>query len=353
MTCISGYTPVDGVCTACASHCLKCDISKAGSCDIGGCGKGFTQFGGSSLCIACFNGCATCGSDPNICISCLHSQVLLNGKCVSCPANCITCVSSSNCTACAAGYAPSKGQCRVPPGLPCVSYDTSLACTACDTNYKLTNGTCTVSSVCNITSSCTVCNYNQYLLNGNCFSCPALPNCSSCAMTDSSICFVCNEGYYLDSSNSCVNCATGCSDCYSATGCTEAIDGYYMVLTFSGFASGSVAPCAKSCLTCVSQASLCTSCPSGFTLLGSQCISAVYYEITIVGVLLGIGNSSNITSSMEKALFYQIFSLFVEELATILKFTSIAEFQQSSIIKSVTQGSLVTNFAINLGDVSS
>lgn len=105
LSCIPGFTSsIDGICVSCASNCIKCDINKAGSCDQGGCGTGFAQFGSSLLCVACFNGCATCDSDPNVCTSCIPSQYLSNGQCLSCPKYCLSCTSSTYCTTCIFGY---------------------------------------------------------------------------------------------------------------------------------------------------------------------------------------------------------------------------------------------------------
>jgi proprotein convertase subtilisin/kexin type 5 len=354
LTCLSGFTPSSGgVCSACSSNCVKCDINKAGSCDSEGCGTGFAQYGSSLLCVACFNGCAGCDSDPNSCTSCLESQYLSNGKCLPCSANCLSCSNSSSCSKCQQGYTPtSSGSCGVPPGLPCVNYDASLTCTACDTTYELSSGKCLVSSSCNSTGNCSTCNYNQYLSSGNCYTCPPLPNCSSCSLINSSLCFDCNKGYYLDASSICVACATGCSSCASSAQCLTASDGYYAISTLNGTLSGSVAACASNCLTCNTQATLCTSCKTGFTLQGSQCLQDFNYEINILGALIGL-DVTNMTSTLETALFLQIFSLFLDEVAKVLKFNNLGSFQQNSVFKSLVRGSLAASVNVNGGSIDS
>ena len=61
-SCNKGYTPVNGVCTACAENCLSCSIRGAGKCDDGGCGFGYVVITGTTNCTQCFAGCATCGN---------------------------------------------------------------------------------------------------------------------------------------------------------------------------------------------------------------------------------------------------------------------------------------------------
>lgn len=273
LSCVSGYTAALGICAACASNCLKCDISKAGSCDKGGCVTGFGQLGASLLCIACFNGCSACSLDPNICTACPQSQFLSNGSCGPCPKNCLSCSNAVQCITCQLGMAVlGSGACGVPPASPCVNFDINHNCIACDTGHLLVNGSCLVSLACNATNTCTSCNFNQFLLNGSCLTCPSLLNCASCSLTNPSLCFQCNIGFYLSTTSSCLQCPSFCSKCTSPTSCLLAAAGSYLKSNILGSLTGLVAPCSSTCLTCVTQPSLCTSCKSGFSIMGSQCI---------------------------------------------------------------------------------
>lgn len=133
LSCVTRYTPVDGLCYACGDHCLKCNNRGKGSCDEGGCEAGYLQMTGSSECITCFAGCTTCDTtDPNICVACGDFKFLKNSKCYSCGLNCVTCSSATNCSKCSAGYmVKANGECAIPPGPPCIQYNNLLTCTSC------------------------------------------------------------------------------------------------------------------------------------------------------------------------------------------------------------------------------
>lgn len=350
LSCQTGYTPSSGVCTACADNCIRCDMNKAGNCDQGGCATGFGQLGSSLQCVACFNGCAACSSDPNVCTACVQSQVLSNGACVSCPINCVMCSSSDTCTACQSGYAVmGSGLCGTPPTFPCVNYDANLTCTACDTYFLINNGTCVLSLSCNTTNTCTYCSFNQYLSAGTCLPCPVLPNCLSCSMNNPAICFQSAVGYYLDVSYQPIACPSSCSSCTSPTSCSAPAPGYLIIINIDGSSSGVVAPCVSPCLTCARRPNLCTSCGSGYTLKGGQCTQNFNYGISLVGVLPGYtaASSSGLSAGREVGLFFNLFAVFQLEICTRLRFRSLFHFHRRCRFRSCRRHSIATEFDVN------
>lgn len=222
LTCQLGYTAVNGLCTACADNCNKCNYNGAGQCDSQGCAIGYTQFFASTTCVKCFFGCTSCSDlNPNICVSCGAYKYLSAGICQPCPTNCITCTTFFTCTNCIAGYAVySDGSCKPPPGPPCVQYDTSFNCIQCDTGATLSGGVCSYTLACNVDATCVTCPYNYYISKtsntaGYCLPCRNLLNCKACNVNNNQQCLACNDGYYLNSNYACSLCGSGCATCNS------------------------------------------------------------------------------------------------------------------------------------------
>lgn len=215
------------------------------------------------------------------CLACGQSRYFSAEKCVSCPTGCKTCTSATNCSDCYPGFVSANSVCIVGPVWPCVG-GTSAVCTKCVSSFTLNNGTCVYNSDCNASATCTSCVYGYYLVTslsssqGSCLLCPNISNCFTCDRGNSSKCFICNIGYYIDSNSTCVACTTGCSQCSGATSCSKAQSGYYLLTSTDGSYSGQTKACTSPCLTCVNTPDFCLSCVSGFSLDGTTCFSNKY-----------------------------------------------------------------------------
>ena len=98
--CISGYSPFDGKCQACAKNCDNCGVNGAGNCDT--CSPGYIVISGTKNCTQCFKGCANCTStNPSVCSSCGVGEYLDSlSLCASCPSVCTSCTSPTSCSEC-------------------------------------------------------------------------------------------------------------------------------------------------------------------------------------------------------------------------------------------------------------
>ena len=125
--------------------------------------------------------------------------------------------------------------------------------------------TCTLSAI-------QSCSNGYYLLNGVCLQCQN--NCMSCS--DSVTCSNCNDGFYLNSSGTCVACPiANCLNCPSTTICSQCSEGY----------SGDNCEyfCEARCGLCYSG--VCFVCKEGFYMLNGSCEPS--------HILCGIGVSYN------------------------------------------------------------
>jgi proprotein convertase subtilisin/kexin type 5 len=175
--------------------------------------------------------------------------------CVSCSLSCQTCAfASTNCSSCATGSFLSSHQCLCNPGY----FRNGLACDVCD-------GSC---QTCELTSTtCLSCNPAQgTVLAGSACLCPdgkykiASGTCQSCNYS----CGTCSTG-----GSTCLSCPAGSNRLLSGGQCT-CMSGYYD----PGSTVCSI--CLSPCLTCKGGSVLnCTSCISGYTLIGSFCRAPV------------------------------------------------------------------------------
>lgn len=186
---------------------------------------------------------------------------------------------------------------------PCLLTKGGL-CTKCADKYILTSGACVVNvSLCTSAAPCYYCPLTYYLSSYSCLSCPTSNTCLSCDATNTSNCLQCIKGYYLDQSYACQACPTGCLICSSSTYCQRASSGYYLEYLF-GSPSGNFLNCSSICSTCYSDASQCTSCPSGFTLKNSNCQSNSYVIFNIVINPLGAWSNWGTLSLSGKRYFF-------------------------------------------------
>lgn len=159
---------------------------------------------------------------------------------------------------------------------------------------KLCPSSCTNCKIINNITTCTLCSAGTYLdtASGLCRSCPngaatcdniqittcivgyylvspivCLPcvaNCQQCSTAD---CFLCNQGYYKNSSGGCVACnsSLSCQGCTSISACTSCASGFYLTTT----APRKCLSCSTNCLTCTSSA--CTICAPGYYRASGIC----------------------------------------------------------------------------------
>ncbi len=119
-------------------------------------------------------------------------------------------------------------------------------------------------------SNCFQCNTGYYLNGSNCSACN-LSNCTVCNQTDNVTinCLQCNPGYYLvlntqntsSEFNECAACGPNCSTCSNKTYCLECLEQYYVV--YQSSKSAVCNPCPPECLTCNNNNS-CLFCLKGY-----------------------------------------------------------------------------------------
>lgn len=144
----------------------------------------------------------------------------------------------------------------------------SISTPTCSSRQYLSGSSClscssamTGCSTCSSSSVCTACSSGYYLSGDKCSSCPS--GCSACS--SSSACSSCDSGYTLSSGKCIKECGTGCSNCDTSTGrCNTCKTGWFK------YGLGQCAACPTGCGSCSSSSS-CSSCASGYTLIGDQC----------------------------------------------------------------------------------
>ena len=305
--------------------------SSGGVTCIGGCGNGLFVNGALNMCDTCSNiitGCTNCvanssNSNQPVCSACGPGFLLSNGACTPCSSGCVACSDQDTCTQCNNGYSLSSAAClsTIPnclnyttdsdTGVPicqnCVlGYGLSMTgsclpcttsnCVGCsfDVNYLETciecqdttsiakNGICLSCSSVNATyNTCSIvnggviplsCAGSNFLLGTLCEDCSNVVSggqlgCNSCSVNSAFTCVSCKNTFYLNSSNVCSQCPSGCDVCSSATVCNTCSMGYFMN-------GSSCSPCnftnETGCSACGSDGITCSACSSGFYLNGSS-----------------------------------------------------------------------------------
>jgi hypothetical protein len=185
--------------------------------------------------------------------------------------------------------------------------------------YVLTNNTCTLCVIsnalsCSSTVAASSCENGYYLSDSYCKNC--LLNCITCS--SASDCSACKSGYYLNVSVlTCNPCPAGCSSCnqYTPTYCTSCENGYQLDSSNSCTA---VTCSISNCQYCSSNSS-CAQCASFYYWDGNSCVkgSSITCEKGSVGALpthcinscTSFGFSSTINGSFQckayKNLYYR------------------------------------------------
>ncbi|KAL4469505.1 hypothetical protein ABPG74_004758 [Tetrahymena malaccensis] len=288
---LDGYYKNSQHCSKCNQNCITCsDSSTCSKCSPGyfinasnQCEKCFDPY-----CLTCSGknqqDCTSCNSvkqyflqDDHSCTDCnLDGYYKNSQQCSKCNQNCLNCSDSSTCSKCSPGYFINvSNQCEkcFDPNCLICSGKNQQDCTSCNSvkSYFLQDD-----------HSCTDCNLDGYYKNSlQCSKC--IQNCIACS--DSSTCFKCSPGYFINASNQCEKCfdpnclicsgknqqdCTSCNsvkpyflqDDHSCTDCS--LDGYYKN-------SQQCSKCIQDCITC-SDSSTCSKCSPGYFINASnQC----------------------------------------------------------------------------------
>lgn len=325
--CGPGFYQNGFVCTACSPGCASCSgpniclVCQSGQRSYNGfcytnCPAGSVA-SNSSTCVDCNSPCATCTEHPSKCTSCTSccgnlfnfkcltncptGTYAINGTCQYCAYTCATCLgSNTTCTSCPSNKVLFNGACydkcpyimiggictfNCAKGLykttmnQCANCDPTCAtcegnpknCTTCAPSFGFANnGVCVAS-----------CPVNYLAIDGQCKPCN--PECKGCTGR-CDVCVDCANGYFklgsscvktcypnqfIDHSNGiCITCNEKCKTCSNANFCTTCANPQAVPV------NGVCNDCSYPCNTCGSGPSVCTSCVSGFNLIGTTCIAA-------------------------------------------------------------------------------
>ena len=257
-----------------------------------------------------------------------------NSVCTSCPEFCASCSPDEKCQQCLSGYTLTLSfTCAQNCQVPCASCSTTdiTKCNSCLAGYILDS---TTSSCLPVTSRlceqgvCDICAFGYVLSGGTCLQCNTTANCARCSPSNTSVCTSCMMGSYLSSSG-CVACLEGCETCSSGTNCLTCKAGYTAesspVLT-----TVNCIPCGEPCAQCSGNSYTCTSCITGFQLVGWKCVSIFNYGF-------------NITLNTNLTTFYNNYEQFL---------SAIAQSQDTSQINVTTLTSITSGSVIIKGNVT-
>lgn len=324
--CGPGYYQSGFTCSRCSAGCASCtsanvcifcqagQLAYNGFCYVN-CPSGSVASLNTSTCVTCNSPCATCTEHPSKCTSCasccgslFNFQCLsscpvgtysVNGTCQYCSYSCATCIgTNSTCTSCPSGKVLFNGICydKCPyimiggictfncarglyktPVNQCANCDATCAtcdvvprnCTSCVTGFAL-NGTCVRNCPLNFFGKDGLCQACNPECNGCVDTCA---NCINCATgffkCGSSCCKTCNPNQYADlTTTTCITCNPKCKTCSSQQFCTTCANPQAVPV------NGVCNDCSYPCNTCGTAPSICTTCVTGFNLVGSTCIAA-------------------------------------------------------------------------------
>lgn len=241
---------------------------------------------------------------------------------------------------------------------PCATCSTEnpSECTSCVAGFKADPTSlqgCTAN--CNATTTnCALCPFGFGLLSQNstqtCVQCSAASNCARCNSQTPSQCTACNYGNYLDGSNVCQACPTGCGNCLNPSTCFSCKSTYVAVLPTT-LVTGAIttlllnilngqssiiyqpvtcAKCIQPCVNCVNSPTSCLSCTSGYTLLGTGCISDFNFNVNVV---FSVNSPSDFVNN-----YYNL-------LATIAN--KIGQNINTISVSSIVYGSATVNFVVS------
>ena len=154
------------------------------------------------------------------------------------------------------------------------------------------------------------------------------------------------SGFYLNTSSTttsqCVSCPTGCSTCSSKANCLTCSSGYTLQSNTVSGTAGTCVICASPCSTCSGNSFTCTSCITGFKLVGWQCISTFNFQFFI-------SLNTNLTN------FYDRYFNFLQALTAPLGTQDVSAISIGSIVSGSVNvtGSISTTAQSGSNDASS
>ena len=316
----SSISSVSSANTNCGQNCGTCVEPSSGATPIcTNCVPGYVLQSG--FCVQCPGACSICSLNQNTftnnqptCTACnigyfLNKQSL---TCQACQKGCGACFNSTICLTCFSGYSlTSTYTCQVRCIYPCATCSSTnpSQCTSCVNGFtfnsnSLQNCVSNVNS-CNTAGNCVVCPFGYGIqiegTSQTCVECNAGTSCSRCNAASKTVCTSCAYGTYLSNGIS-KPCATGCTNCLNADSCLRCGVGYVATLPATMVTGASTDPllqeitdtnniiyqivncaaCASPCVTCISNPTSCTSCVSGYTLMGTTCVSNFNFGTNIM-----------------------------------------------------------------------
>lgn len=189
--CAAGFALTNNTCvTATAQNCVT--YNSASACAT--CNQGFvlTTANNITSCTALTKtGCATIDANPpNNCLTCSPGYYLNSGACVATTTivRCSVYASATTCAQCEVGYSLSVDK------LTCVTNARVLA-------YD--DGNCNNSQLV-ASPVCSRCSAGRYFVNGACTGTCSVTGCLACSPNANATCYICNTGYYQDSTGNCI-----------------------------------------------------------------------------------------------------------------------------------------------------
>ena len=305
VTCAENYYLVDNTCVLCLEPCKSCYAN--GTCRD--CVTGFSQVGllSTQLCFLCnADHCTSCSFDnPFVCLQCDtgYTYNSTSNQCMQdCPVdNCFNCVNSTFCRVCSAGFFlnSTNGSCsQCDGGFSCsICNGTTPACTKCASKFYLSEnqGCMPCPSYCMECTSATnrtevvTPGYTLVMMDGMGMVGKCDYGCMSCSGMNPGFCYECMDGFYLMSRNNSDNTFRGsmCAPCTLASKCRQcspAAPAVCLACWPNDFMTNTSTciSCMDPCTSCSStDASFCTSCPSGYSLSAGVCSEIPAVNVTV------------------------------------------------------------------------
>jgi hypothetical protein len=210
--------------------------------------------------------CLTSNSN-NQCLSCYPGDIFSSPLCLFLAASCATLTSGNQCASCSAGYTVLSGLCVSLASLdPACSSFTGTTCNGCLNGFYLNSGVCVQANPACLTynmisGACLTC-YNGLSVWGN--TCGNVAGINPyCSNLNGTTCLVCNSGYTLYN-----------GICYLANeNCATFGAGGVCLTCAQGNLEGFLCLVDTSCDTYDPTFTFCLTCPTGFALWNSQCVS--------------------------------------------------------------------------------
>jgi len=251
--CVDGYFLASNTCSPVTGTVTGCRVfNSATNCQVCNPGLYLTNNtcvqGAASNCLtyASSTACATCAAGSFL----TNGTAIVNGTSTA-TVNCVVATSRANCatldtttgttcTVCNPNFYLNAGVCTAVTTniTQCAANATATTCARCNAGYTLNpEKTACVNTAnvlayddANCTNSqqvadpvCSRCSAGRYFVNGACTGTCAVTGCLACSPTANSTCYICNTGYYQDSTGRCNAIQTNTEGSASIFGVLSAI----------------------------------------------------------------------------------------------------------------------------------